>query len=173
MLYNLMKKLGYLICIFSFQITMGQTTENNCACCTEKYNQFDFWLGEWNVYDSNEKLIGINSIIKGSGSCLILEKWVEDERRGSSTVFYNSTDDSWNQIWVDNSDFVLKLKGNFVNGIMTLKSELIEGNNKNYYNQISWIQNEDGSITQLWEIYDEHYIKISEVFQGIYKKTLN
>jgi len=56
---------------------------------------------------------------------------------------------------------------------MTLKSELIEGNNKNYYNQISWIQNEDGSITQLWEIYDEHYIKISEVFKGIYKKTLN
>ena len=173
MLRKLMKKLGYLICIFSFQITLAQTTETNCACCTEKYNQFDFWLGEWHVHDINEKLVGINSITKGSGSCLILEKWVEDERRGSSTVFYNSTDDSWNQIWVDNSDFVLKLKGNFVNGIMTLKSELIEGNNKNYYNQISWIQDKDGSITQLWEIYDEHEIKISEVFKGIYKKTLN
>lgn len=168
-----MKKIGYLICIFSFQITMAQITETNCACCTEKYNQFDFWLGAWNVYDSSEKLIGINSITKGSDSCLILEKWVEDERRGSSTVFYNSTNDSWNQIWVDNTGFVLKLKGNFVKGIMTLKSELIEGNNKNYYNQISWIQNDDGSITQLWEIYDEHSIKISEVFQGIYKKTLN
>ena len=98
MLRKLMKKLGYLICIFSFQITLAQTTETNCACCTEKYNQFDFWLGEWHVYDINEKLVGINSITKGSGSCLILEKWVEDERRGSSTVFYNSTDDSWNQI---------------------------------------------------------------------------
>lgn len=168
-----MKKLGYLICIFSFQIVMAQNNEANCACCTEKYNQFDFWLGEWNVYDIQEKLVGINSITKGSDNCLILEKWVQDERRGSSTIFYNSVDDSWNQIYVDNTDFILKLKGNIVNDIMTLKSKLIEGNNIKYYNQIRWIQNKNGSITQLWEIYNEDEIKISEVFQGIYKKTLN
>jgi len=168
-----MKKLGYLICILSFQILIAQNTDTNCACCTAKYNQFDFWLGEWNVYDIQEKLVGINSITKGSKNCLIFENWVKDARRGNSTFFYNSIDDSWNQIYTDNIGFVLKLKGNIFNNTMTLKSELIEGNNKKYYNQISWILNKDGSITQLWEIYNEDEIKISEVFQGIYKKMLN
>lgn len=151
----------------------AQTTNNTCACCSEKYQEFDFWLGKWEVYDNSGVLIGINSIKKQSDNCLIQEKWIDDERRGSSTTFFDSSDNSWNQIWVDNSDFVLKLKGNMVDDIMTLKSELIQGNNKKYYNKISWTKHEDGSITQLWQIFNESDLKISEVFQGIYKKTLN
>jgi len=171
-----MMRLAYVACIFYFfnyQMISAQTTNEICACCSEKYQEFDFWLGEWEVYDISGALVGINSIKKQSDNCLIQEKWIDDERRGKSTTFYNSSDNSWNQIWVDNSDFVLKLKGNMVNDIMTLKSELIQGNNKKYYNQISWTKNEDGSITQLWQIFNENDLKISEVFQGIYKKTLN
>jgi len=171
-----MQKFRTLIClltVFTFFNLKAQTTQNNCACCTENYNQFDFWLGEWNVYDGNEEFIGVNSITKQDGNCLIQEKWVNDQRKGTSTLYYNNADNFWNQIWADNNGFVLKLKGNMVEGIMILKSELIIGNNKKYYNKISWTVNNDETITQLWEIYNEKDIKISELFKGIYKKTLN
>lgn len=171
-----MKKFTYIICILSFlnfQMISAQIINKTCACCSEKYEEFDFWLGKWEVYDSSGALIGINSIIKQSDNCIIQEKWIDDARRGSSTIFYDSSDNSWNQIWIDNSNFILKLKGKLINDIMTLKSELIQGKNIKYYNQISWIKNEDNSITQVWDIYNENDDKISEVFHGIYKKTLN
>ena len=56
---------------------------------------------------------------------------------------------------------------------MILKSEIIEGNKGSYYNQISLTKNEDGAVTQLWEIFNEKNSKISEAFSGIYKKRLN
>lgn len=146
----------------------------NCACCSEKYNQFDFWLGEWNVFNPDGRLVGTNTISKEYDNCMLQEKWKStSQNRGASTSFYNKENDTWNQVWVDNSGFVLKLKGQLLNGNMVLKSDLKEGTKSKYYNQISWTKNEDGSITQLWEIFNEENVKISEVFHGIYKKTLN
>lgn len=171
-----MKYFSYLFFCFTiltFTASNAQNNSKDCACCSEAYQSFDFWLGKWEVYDVENNLIGINSITKQPDNCLILEKWVEDARRGSSTLFYNSSNNSWNQIWVDNSGNVIKLKGNLEDNTMILKSDFIKGTHINYYNKISWTQNEDDSITQLWEIYNENDIKISKVFEGIYKKTLN
>lgn len=41
------------------------------------------------------------------------------------------------------------------------------------YNQISCTKNNDGTITQHWEIYNEKNIKIADAFLGNYKKRLN
>lgn len=165
--------LFFCITILNFNTAFAQNIGTNCACCAETYQDFDFWLGKWEVYDANNKLIGKNSITKQADNCLILEKWIDDERRGNSTLFYNKATNSWNQIWVDNEGYVIKLKGNLENNIMILKSDIIQGSKTKYYNKISWTLNNDYSITQLWEIYNENDAKISEVFYGIYKKTLN
>jgi hypothetical protein len=161
------------IALFFVELVSAQSNNTNCACCTEKYNNFNFWLGKWQVFDAENNLIGINSITKQSDNCLIFEKWIDDERKGTSTLFYNSSDDTWNQIWVDNLGNVVKLKGNFENDSMILKSEITKGQHTNYYNKITWKINNNTTITQLWEIYNENDFKISEVFNGIYKKTLN
>ena len=71
------------------------------------------------------------------------------------------------------SGYILKLKGKFINGSMILKSDIIKGENNNYFNQIRWTKNNNGSVTQLWETFNEDGTKISEVFRGIYKKKLN
>lgn len=165
--------LFFCITVLNFTPAFAQQTIKNCACCTKEYDYFDFWLGKWEVYDIENNLIGINSISKQPDNCLILEKWINDARRGSSTIFYNKTNNSWNQIWVDSDGYVIKLTGNLEENIMVLKSELIKGTNRKYYNKITWTPNIDGSITQLWDIYNENDIKISDVFKGIYKKTLN
>jgi hypothetical protein len=171
-----MKKWNYVFLVlflFSFQYTIAQNNNNNCVCCSKAYDEFNFWLGKWNVYDEDNNLIGVDAITAEPDNCLILEKWIDDARRGSSTIFYNEGNNTWNLIWVDNDDFILKLKGNLVNDIMTLKSDLVTSGTLTYYNQITWTQNNDGSVTQLWERYNEHNSKISQVFIGIYKKTLN
>jgi hypothetical protein len=56
---------------------------------------------------------------------------------------------------------------------MVLKSNLVKSPKGNYYNQISWKKNKDGSVTQQWDIFNEKGEKTANAFKGIYKKKLN
>ncbi len=38
---------------------------------------------------------------------------------------------------------------------MILKSDMIKGENGNYFNQITWTKNKNETITQLWEVFNE------------------
>lgn len=163
-----------IILLFSSTTINAQDSPENCACCTEKYMQFDYWVGEWDVFDVNEKLVGTNKIDKQYDNCVLQEKWTSKGfTRGTSYNFYDKSDDSWNQVWIDNLGFVLRLKGGLVNGNMVLKSDILNGQAGPFYHQISWIKNENGTITQLWETFNKEQVKLSVAFEGIYKKRLN
>ncbi len=80
------------------------------------------------MFDVNDSLIGTNTIKKQYDNCVLQEKWISSGKgRGTSYNFFDKTDGTWNQVWVDNSGYVLRLKGKLVNGSMILKSEIIEG----------------------------------------------
>jgi hypothetical protein len=131
-------------------------------------------LGEWDVFDPSGNLAGTNTITKLYDGCVILEEWVSaGPSRGTSQNFYDRSDQSWNQIWIDNTGFVLKLKGKLIDKTMVMKSELQQGQNGKFYHQISWISNADGTVTQLWETFDASQKKTGELFRGTYKKKLN
>ena len=151
----------------------AQIKPENCNCCAENYQSFDFWLGEWNVFNTDNQLIGENSITKQYDNCVLLEKWVSKKiLKGTSYSFFNNMDASWNQIWIDNTGYILQLKGAFNNNSMVLKSNLLKQNGKEFYNQITWFKNNDGTVTQLWETFTPDNKKIAELFRGIYKKKL-
>ena len=142
-------------------------------CSGEKYTEFDFWEGSWNVYDTKEKLIGTNKLIKMHSNCVMQENWESKvgPSRGTSYNYYNKTDDSWNQVWVDNTGYSLVLKGNLIDGKMVLKSDLVTSAKGNYYNRVTWSKNPDNSVTQVWDYIDEEGKVLSEAFRGIYKKA--
>ena len=160
-----------LMLLFSSLIN-GQNTKK-APCSGEKYSQFDFWIGNWNVYDTSGKLIGTNKLVKMQNNCVMQENWESktSPSKGTSYNYYNRTDDSWNQVWVDNSGFSLVLKGKLVDGKMVLKSDLIKSKKGNFYNRVTWSKNKDNSVTQVWEYLDKNGKVISEAFRGIYKKN--
>ena len=141
-------------------------------CNTDKHNEFDFWVGEWNVYDTSGKLLGTNIVTKDLDNCLIEEHWESTGiNKGSSYNYYNPADSTWNQLWVDNQGTILKLKGVASENKMTLRSDiLLSNNNKKYYNHITWTHNDDGSVTQTWMYRNERDEDIAIAFIGIYKK---
>ena len=161
----------FLMLIFSNVIT-GQN-QKKTPCSGEKYSQFDFWEGSWNVYDTSNNLIGTNKLVKMQSNCVMQENWVSNSgpSRGTSYNYYNKVDDSWNQVWIDNTGFSLVLKGKIIDKKMVLRSDLIITEKGNYYNQITWSKNNDNSVTQLWQYINEKDEVISEVFKGIYKKS--
>lgn len=160
----------FLMISFSNNLTSQNTKKKPCS--SKKHSQFDFWEGSWVVYDTKGKILGTNNLIKMQNNCVMQENWESKTgpSRGTSYNYYNKADDSWNQVWVDNTGFSLVLKGKLVDGKMVLKSNIIETKKGKYYNQITWTKNDDNSVTQLWEYRNENHEIISEVFKGIYKK---
>jgi len=172
---NVKITLVILIFIMSIYTVFAQENKNeNCACCTEAHQAFDFWVGDWTVYDSEDKIVGTNSIQKEYDNCVLKEQWKSSgTSRGTSYNYYNTTNKTWNQVWVDNSGFSLELKGNYKSNKMVLTSDLLTSEKGNFYHRITWLKNEDGSVTQIWDLLSEKQEKMREVFKGLYKKKVN
>src|SRR5687767_15070611 len=89
-----------LVC---FDATSQQSPPKPCATDTI-YRQFDFWIGEWEVYGPKGKA-GTSRIDLILDSCIILENWTSARPgyAGKSFNTYNQTTKQWQQTWVDNS----------------------------------------------------------------------
>ncbi len=165
-----MKKLGIFL-FLSFLPIISFSQNQHCACCEPQHGQFDFWVGNWEVFNTKNEKIGENLVEKLEDNCIISENWQgEKGSTGKSFNYYDPADSTWNQLWISNSGNILKLKGKAEPGKMILKSELTEGQKGKYYNQITWTKNPDGSVTQLWEIYDPEGNLLNNAFKGIYRK---
>ena len=165
-----MKIICFLVLNISFVTLLY--AQDDCSCCTENHRQFDFWLGEWEVMNSEGNKVGENSISKMEGDCILVEKWQGAQGlNGTSHNYYDPSDKSWNQLWLDNRGGILKLKGALESGQMVMRSALAEDTEGNSsYNQISWRLNDDGTVTQLWELYNDEGKLIRQLFLGIYHK---
>ncbi|MCI5054717.1 MAG: hypothetical protein MRY83_01345 [Flavobacteriales bacterium] len=154
-------------------VLQSDTFGQNCPCCDDFHKQFDFWLGDWTVYDTADNKVGENTIIKLENSCLLKENWKGSSGgTGTSFNYFDKTDSTWNQTWVDGSGNVLKLKGNLIEGKMVLKSELTPGQKVAlYYNQVTWTPGSDGSVQQLWQTFDEKHNLLGTAFLGVYRKN--
>jgi hypothetical protein len=164
---NIFLSLIFLSVIFSQDI-------NECPCCTDIHQQFRFWVGNWNVFDTTGNKIGTNNIILDQDKCLMIENWKSETSpfSGTSYSFYDNYNNLWNQIWVDNQGSNLMLTGIYQNNKMTLRSQLLENENGlKYYHQISWTPNLDGTVTQRWDVFDNSDKLLNTAFFGIYKKV--
>ena len=142
-----------------------------CPCCTEPYRQFDFWLGQWSVYDTTGQLAGNNTIQKIEGNCIISESWKGVKgSSGRSYSYFDRRDSTWNQTWVDSGGGSLILKGQGGDGQIILKGPLKNGPKGKYYDQITWQLQEDSTVTQIWKIYDEGGNVNKTLFYGLYRK---
>ncbi|MGA9573501.1 MAG: hypothetical protein WBS20_06085, partial [Lysobacterales bacterium] len=124
----------------------------------ERFNDFDFWLGEWNVYSNDDKreFQGTNSISKQHRGCLIMENWTNAQGgTGSSMNYYDAVEDQWRQLWVAGGYSIDYTGGLDKSGSMVLSGKI------NYYKtgksqafRGRWTPNADGSVRQFFEQQD-------------------
>ena len=168
-----MKYLFIAIFLFSINgLTAQEETEKQpCACCSPAHQQFDFWIGDWIVYDNEGNEVGKNKIVAMQDHCILQENWASKQSTGSSYNYYNRQDKTWNQVWVDNFGNPLVLKGGLENGAMVMKSEVTKNKEgQSYVNKVTWTPKADGSVVQLWEAVDMSGAVQKVLFRGVYKK---
>jgi len=143
-------------------------------CCTPEYRQFDFWLGLWEVYDTNDQIIGRNHIKLMQDSCVLQENWqaAKSPYSGTSYNYYNKITGNWEQLWIDNQGQHLNLTGGLSSESMVLQGARREGRKGNeYINRITWTPQSYKIVQQHWEISYDDGDTWKTIFDGEYRKV--
>lgn len=106
--------------LFNFLLS-AQSSAPQKPCSAPEANQFDFWVGKWNL-TWNDTVSGTNTITKDLNGCVIHENFNSPSTNfmGNSYSVYNPTKNIWQQTWVDNQGGYLDFTGKFENDTMTL-----------------------------------------------------
>lgn len=157
-----------LLLAMPFAFAAGQRAP---ACTGDEHRQFDYWLGDWNVFNAEGKKIGENRITSEQDGCVLHEHWV-DMRGGTGESFniYDRRRGVWHQTWVAASGNLLLLEGGLQNGTMVLSGEQVMPDGKIVHNRISWIAQDDGSVHQVWDQSLDGGETWSTEFLGIYRR---
>jgi hypothetical protein len=135
---------------------------------TGSARDFDFWVGDWDVYGPKGRQVGRNTVTALFEGAAIAEHWrgaggVE----GRSLNAYVASHDQWHQTWVDSSGDLLLLDGGLVDGAMVLSGTVMADEGAALH-RISWIPDKDG-VRQHWEATNDHGASWQTVFDGRYR----
>jgi len=147
----------------------AQTPAPPPGCTTDVAHQFDFWVGDWNVYDPHGTLEGTNTVTLEYGTCVVHEHWkgVGGDEGESFNFFFHSTG-KWHQTWVSNSGYLL-LDGGLVGNAMVLTGTRTTKAGKSI-DRISYTPNPDGSVRQVWDVSTDGGKTWKTTFDGKYVK---
>jgi ketosteroid isomerase-like protein len=103
--------------------------EPPAPCTSPAHRQFDFWIGDWDVFEvrSPTKVahVRIDSILNG---CVLREDYqATDGHAGQSFTIYDATRNIWHQTWVTSQGVLLEIEGKFESGQMVLSGKNQQG----------------------------------------------
>jgi hypothetical protein len=91
------------------------------ACASGKFRDFDFWVGNWNIFTPTNQPAGVSIISRELGGCAVKEFYQNGSGQSLST--YDTTTDTWNQFYVFSGPGILLLRGSLVNREMVLSEQ--------------------------------------------------
>ena len=120
---------------------------------TNPENQFDFWLGEWDV-TWGEDGKGKNHILRIMDDKIIQENFSAPDLIGMSVSSYDAERKLWCQTWVDNNGSYLDFIGRFENEKMILSRDAIV-RGKACKQRMVWFNFEAHQFDWNWERSDD------------------
>jgi hypothetical protein len=133
-----------------------------------EHRQFDFWLGDWAVFDysgydyssgTKGNPIGENTITLLCNDYVIHEHAeMVNGMVGYAHLIYNKNDNKWHQMWVDNGGNVAWFSGGLEAGQMILSGER-PGSKPGLtaIDRVAWsvMDNNPDRVRQLWQISED------------------
>lgn len=131
---------------------------------------FDFWLGEWDVFDPKGVRVGGNSITSVERGFVVQENWTDGAgNTGRSLNFVDPADGAWKQVWIDDRGGVTRYSGAFTDGAMRLVGTRTNGSRPPSATRCTFTPNADGTVRQAIEDQDAQGAW-NLTFDGVYKK---
>lgn len=127
----------------------------SCTTDAAPYRDFDFWIGDWDVFDPDTgRKIGENRITRREQGCLIVEHWESvGGGTGMSMNFYDPLQGAWRQVWQSSAGFIDYSGGLDDEGRMVLEGTIhynAAGNAQPFRGR--WTPRDNGTVLQeFWQ----------------------
>ena len=120
------------------------------ACATPEHNQFDFWLGQWDVYRTDtDQLVAHSLIEKLYAGCAVRENWMPlGGTGGGSLNAWRPADKKWLQTWTDSGNNWNEYAGGITGGMMVLTGKSVNAAGKAVPVRMTYEARADGSVVQ-------------------------
>jgi hypothetical protein len=133
--------------------------------------QFDFWIGEWRVSQTDGRPAGESRIEKIAGGWGLLENWSgAGGVTGKSLNTWMPATGQWRQFWVG-ADGALELTGGLnAAGEMVLSGLTRTPAGGTVQERITWTPRADGTVRQRWEQSTDGGHSWTTAFDGLYRR---
>jgi hypothetical protein len=108
--------------LLALSMTLPAMTFAAPPCDAPEFRQFDFWIGDWQVFKPDGTVAGMNRIEQEYGGCVLHERYqTASGYTGESLNTYDPGRKRWHQTWVDNTGTLLLLDGNLQGRAMVME----------------------------------------------------
>ncbi|MFW6084514.1 MAG: hypothetical protein ACODAA_04815, partial [Gemmatimonadota bacterium] len=142
-------------------------------CTGSEYRDFDFWVGEWNVFGTDDTFFGTNEVTSELDGCVVQEHWISGAGlRGRSLNAFDAETGMWHQDWVAQGTALqarLRTSGSFEDGTMELTGVRQPVLPFTFTDTWTWTEDPDGNVIQTGRI-EVPEAGIDNSFTGVYKR---
>ena len=151
----------------------AQQAQTRCQS-NPQYRQFDFWIGEWEVKNNQDQVVGQSRIELILGECVIFENWTggTGTYTGKSFNYYSVIDGKWHQKWIDNQGIPIEFVGTYDADAKTMNytgEGVGQGGVKLMY-KLTFYHLADDHVRQHWEASTDEGKTWATSFDGHYWK---
>jgi len=145
--------------------------QSSSPCSASEYRQFDFWIGDWEVFDSSGTRLGENLVTRELDGCALAEHWQSSRgsHRGNSYNIYDRSTGRWHQTWVDSGGLLLQLEGGLQGTAMVLQGQTRDAAGAVIRERIRWSPEPGGVVRQRWD-QSKDGVTWTTVFDGYYRR---
>ncbi len=168
-----MKQLILLIPFLLPLLSVAQQTQQSRCKTQPEYRQFDFWIGEWEVKNPSDVVVGNSKIELTVGDCVILENWTGGSGyTGISLNYYSIFDQKWHQKWIGSGGIPVEFVGeyNTERKSMDYTGKGIGANGEELEYKFTFFHLNDDHIRQHWEQSSDAGETWVTIFDGHYRR---
>jgi hypothetical protein len=140
-----------------------------------KFQEFDFWIGEWDVHVASGQFAGSNVITREQRGCYLQEKWTSASGGGGDSINYvDKITGEWVQIWNDASGGQINIRGGLTDEGMLLVGTLhdVASDTTKPFRGL-WTPLADGRVRQFFEESNDGGETWVSWFEGFYTRKTN
>jgi hypothetical protein len=137
-----------------------------------RHAEFDFWVGEWDVFQADGRKAGSNVISKTESGCLLMEHWTgAGGSSGTSMNYFDPVAAQWVQVWVSGDRTIIDIRGGLHEGSMQLLGTIKDAANPDGARfRGTWTLLDDGRVRQFFEQSTDAGATWTPWFEGFYVK---
>jgi hypothetical protein len=133
--------------------------------------QFDFWLGDWAITNSNGSSEASSRVYLALGQYLLVESWDDGRGHNGENLFaYSADDKSWHGMFADNQGRVHVFTGKVTPGLAEFYGSSRGPKGEQILNRIRVVRTANDQVEQSWEKSADNGASWTIAFKGEYSR---